>query len=231
MVQNTRSTVEISSGTLEASKARQNFRSLIDAAVTRGARTTITRNGRPMAAVVPLRDLERLQAMDVKLDQEMAGQMPSKVESSTSLRELHDEPAMDVPFQAEARITPDVPFGHAFLGEMARPYSIANWPPFPSVPSADPLHSRRLADLLQESNTHPGAVKSSPALGQVFEHLLVQLMEVATQRSVAQFGEERRELSQDIVRNFCNVMHDMSSIDKSSVDIFQPMQAKSHMID
>ncbi|MBI2426946.1 MAG: type II toxin-antitoxin system Phd/YefM family antitoxin [Candidatus Kerfeldbacteria bacterium] len=48
--------------TLTAMKARQNFGGLLEAVYHRGDRYIIERAGRPMAAVVPLDDLDEWQA-------------------------------------------------------------------------------------------------------------------------------------------------------------------------
>jgi prevent-host-death family protein len=69
--------IEIGAESVEASRARQGFRALVDAAAHRGRRVTITRNGRPLAALVPLRDLERLKEADRALDKRMLAEQPA----------------------------------------------------------------------------------------------------------------------------------------------------------
>lgn len=89
--------------TIDATKARQNFRDLVDAAVTRGTRIVVTRNGKPMAAVVSLRDFERLRAADAALDRRVAAEDELADEASTPLKEFHARAVADVEAEGSAR--------------------------------------------------------------------------------------------------------------------------------
>ena len=53
---------------IDATSARQSFREIVDEATHRGRRIVITRSGRPVAALVSIRDLEQLAARDAKTD-------------------------------------------------------------------------------------------------------------------------------------------------------------------
>jgi prevent-host-death family protein len=55
---------------IEASAARQNFREIVEAS-SQGRRCVITRNGRPIAALVSLRDLDLLMKRDSAIDHQM----------------------------------------------------------------------------------------------------------------------------------------------------------------
>ena len=54
------------------SEARREFAAIIAAAHYGADRTTITRNGKPMAAVVPLEDLEAMDALEDLMDWKVA---------------------------------------------------------------------------------------------------------------------------------------------------------------
>jgi prevent-host-death family protein len=114
--------------TLEASKAREKFRDLIDAAVSQGARVTITRSGKPMAAVVPLRDLERLHAADAALDRRMiAAREKGGPEPEMMPFESFHEQALEEPAESPAAGEPsgsnptDLPIA-AIVGALVERY-------------------------------------------------------------------------------------------------------------
>lgn len=49
-------------------KARQDFAGLVDAAYAHSERVVLTRNGKPVAAVIPIEDLEQLEAYEDAAD-------------------------------------------------------------------------------------------------------------------------------------------------------------------
>ena len=53
-------------------EARREFADIVAAAHYGAERTTITRNGKPMAAVVPLEDLEAMEALEDLMDRKVA---------------------------------------------------------------------------------------------------------------------------------------------------------------
>ena len=53
-------------------EARHEFADIVAAAHYGAERTTITRNGKPMAAVVPLEDLEAMEALEDMMDLKVA---------------------------------------------------------------------------------------------------------------------------------------------------------------
>ena len=55
---------------LTTTKARKDFSSVVDAAYARSKRIVLTRNGKNVAAVVPIADLEVLEAIEDKFDLE-----------------------------------------------------------------------------------------------------------------------------------------------------------------
>ncbi len=55
-------------------QARREFADIVAAAHYGAERTTITRNGKPMAAVVPLEDLEAMEALEDMMDLKVAKQ-------------------------------------------------------------------------------------------------------------------------------------------------------------
>lgn len=58
--------------TISTVEARGRFADVLDAAEHHHERVTITRNGKPIAAVISIEDLELLQALEDRLDQEAA---------------------------------------------------------------------------------------------------------------------------------------------------------------
>lgn len=71
MEQKARNTVEVGNHGADALNECQELRDQVEMVITRGRRCTILKNGLPRAAVVPLRDLERLLSMDAELDRRM----------------------------------------------------------------------------------------------------------------------------------------------------------------
>ena len=57
---------------LTTTKARKDFSSVVDAAYARSERVVLTRNGKSVAAVVPIADLEALEALEDRMDIEAA---------------------------------------------------------------------------------------------------------------------------------------------------------------
>jgi prevent-host-death family protein len=57
--------------TIDATVVRQTFREVVDEATGGGRRIVITRHGRPVAALIPMRDFERLQEKDAETDRRM----------------------------------------------------------------------------------------------------------------------------------------------------------------
>ena len=53
---------------ISATEARKDFARIVDAAYAKSERVVLTRNGRPVAAVVPIEDLEALEAYEEELD-------------------------------------------------------------------------------------------------------------------------------------------------------------------
>ena len=58
--------------TMNSSEARQHFPELISEAVYAKIRTIVTRRGRKVAAIVPIEDLEIIQALEDRVDLEDA---------------------------------------------------------------------------------------------------------------------------------------------------------------
>ena len=58
--------------TLSTAEARGRFAEVLDAAEHYHERVMITRNGKPVAAVISIEDLELLQALEDQVDQEAA---------------------------------------------------------------------------------------------------------------------------------------------------------------
>ena len=52
--------------------AQDRFPEILDTAITSKERVVLTRQGKPVAAVVPIEDLERLEAIEDRLDVEAA---------------------------------------------------------------------------------------------------------------------------------------------------------------
>ena len=57
---------------LTASASRQNFSDIVNRAAYRGERTIVHRRKKPVAAVVPMEDLEFLEAVEDRMDIEEA---------------------------------------------------------------------------------------------------------------------------------------------------------------
>jgi prevent-host-death family protein len=55
---------------VSASKAREEFGTLVDRAHYNGERIIVTKNGKPFAALVPIEDLEQLRALEDEIDAE-----------------------------------------------------------------------------------------------------------------------------------------------------------------
>ena len=53
---------------ISATDARKDFARIVDAAYARSERVVLTRNGRPVAAVIPIEDLEALEDYEERLD-------------------------------------------------------------------------------------------------------------------------------------------------------------------
>jgi len=53
---------------LTTTQARKDFSSVVDAAYARSQRVVLTRNGKTVAAVVPIADLEAIEALEDKKD-------------------------------------------------------------------------------------------------------------------------------------------------------------------
>lgn len=64
--------------TIEASVVRQTFREVVDDVTSAGRRVVITRHGRPVAALVSIRDLEQLRERDAATDQRMRERRPAR---------------------------------------------------------------------------------------------------------------------------------------------------------
>ena len=58
--------------TITAQAAQDRFPEILDAAATRKERVVLTQRGKPVVAVVPVEDLERLEALEDDLDVEAA---------------------------------------------------------------------------------------------------------------------------------------------------------------
>jgi prevent-host-death family protein len=67
---------------VESSVARQGFREILDEASLGGRRIMITRHGSPVAAVVSLRDFEKLRALDQEIDRRMMATRQKSAEGS-----------------------------------------------------------------------------------------------------------------------------------------------------
>lgn len=63
---------------LNASQARAAFAEVVDRVVDGGERTVIRRHGKRVAAVVPVKDLETLEALEYRLDLEEARKIMKK---------------------------------------------------------------------------------------------------------------------------------------------------------
>lgn len=57
---------------ISTGKARDQFSDIINRAHYRGARVILTRRGKPVAAVVPIEDVEALEEMEDRIDVEEA---------------------------------------------------------------------------------------------------------------------------------------------------------------
>ncbi len=55
---------------LTTTEARKDFASVVDAAYAKSERIVLTRNGKNVAAIVPIEDLETLEELENKLDAE-----------------------------------------------------------------------------------------------------------------------------------------------------------------
>jgi len=81
---------------IDASTARQTFRDVVDGAAGRGQRLIITRNGRPVAAMVSLYDLDLLMRRESSLDERLQASAPLAVADVGSAVDFDD-------FVAESR--------------------------------------------------------------------------------------------------------------------------------
>lgn len=57
---------------MSTAEARKNLAELVNRAAYTGERTVVTRHGKPVAALVPVADLELLSALEDRLDREAA---------------------------------------------------------------------------------------------------------------------------------------------------------------
>ncbi|MGI9078577.1 MAG: type II toxin-antitoxin system Phd/YefM family antitoxin [Gemmatimonadaceae bacterium] len=59
-----------------ASKARENFSAILNEVSVRGDRVVLDRHGKPIAAMIPIADLELLEALEDRYGIELAPQAP-----------------------------------------------------------------------------------------------------------------------------------------------------------
>jgi prevent-host-death family protein len=86
---------------VDATSARQSFREIVDEAAHHGRRVVITRSGRPVAALVSIRDLDHLTEGDAKVDGVMISDHDAKAETVPfdeflTLNSLRPQPESEV---------------------------------------------------------------------------------------------------------------------------------------
>ncbi|MBA4170619.1 MAG: type II toxin-antitoxin system Phd/YefM family antitoxin [Chloroflexi bacterium] len=84
---------EHESGHVSVSEARQNFAELVNRAAYRGERVLVARRGRPIAAIVPIEDVEFLERYEDEMDLKLAMEALADPENSVtnSLEEVEKE--------------------------------------------------------------------------------------------------------------------------------------------
>jgi len=84
---------EHESGHVSVSEARQNFAELVNRAAYRGERVLVARRGRPIAAIVPIEDVEFLERYEDEMDLRLAMEALADPENSVtnSLEEVEKE--------------------------------------------------------------------------------------------------------------------------------------------
>jgi prevent-host-death family protein len=88
-----KSSDEHESGHVSVSEARQDFAELVNRAAYRGERVVVVRRGRPIAAIVPIEDVEFLERYEDEMDIKLAMEALTDPENAVtySLEEVEKE--------------------------------------------------------------------------------------------------------------------------------------------